>query len=306
MQKQMQWSSARLVETYETSLQRVCGASQKSCYLYKQNVLRFLDAKYGEQLLDLSALHPMDLISFVTDYSSCYKPKTTRNLAAALRSFLRFLLANGLCDARLVEAVPTFIHHRLTGLPAVLSTEQVTRLLSSFNRSRPDGLKGYAMVCCMAYLGLRAGEVASLSLDNIDWRAATLQILKAKPRRPGILPLPKWVGQAIADYLQRGRPSTREGRIFVSHQRPVGKPISSSAVRIVVRRAFNRIKLDTPSKGTHILRHTMATHMIRKGASLKEIADVLRHRYLGTTLIYTKVDLPMLAGITLPWPEVKK
>jgi len=305
MQKEMKWSVASVTEAYETHLRIVHGVSQKTCHLYKQGAVDFLRAKYGEQSIDFSALHPLDLISFVTEYSSKYKPKTTQLLASSLRRFLLFLQLNGLCDARLVGAVPTVANHKLAALPATLSEEQIIRLLSSFDRSSADGLRNYAMVCCMTCLGLRSDEVAHLSLDDINWRAATLQIPKTKSRRGGILPLPDKVGQAIIDYL-RVRPSTPERRVFVRQRRPVGEAITSGAVGIALRRAFKRAQLDAPSMGTHILRHTMATNLIRKGASLKEIADVLRHRHIDTTFIYTKVNVPMLAQIAMPWPEVER
>jgi site-specific recombinase XerD len=157
----------------------------------------------------------------------------------------------------------------------------------------------------MTCLGLRSGEVARLSLDDINWRAAILQIPKTKSGRGSILPLPDKVGQAITDYL-RVRPSTQERRVFVRHRRSVGEAITSSAVGITVRRAFKRAQLDAASMGSHILRHTMATNLIRKGATLKEIADVLRHRHIDTTFIYTKVNVPMLAQIAMPWPEVER
>jgi site-specific recombinase XerD len=305
MQKETKWSVASLTEAFETHLKTVHGASQKTCDLYKQGVVDFLRAKYGEQSIDFSTLGPLDLISFVTEYSSKYKPKTTQLLASSLRRFLLFLQLNGSCDGHLVEAVPTVANHKLAGLPATLSEEQVTRLLSSFDRSSANGLRNYAMVCCMICLGLRSGEVARLSLDDIDWRAATLQIPKTKPGRGSILPLPDKVGQAITDYLQV-RPSTQERKVFVRHRRPVGKPIKNYAVGTAVRRAFKKARLDAPAMGTHILRHTLATNLIRKGATLKEIADLLRHRHIDTTFIYTKVNVSMLAQIAMPWPEVER
>jgi site-specific recombinase XerD len=305
MQKETKWSVDSLTEAYVRHLRTVHGVSQKTCDLYKKGVGNFLRAKYGGESIDFLTLHPLDLISFVTEYSSKYKPKTTQLLASSLRRFLLFLQLNGLCDARLVEAVPTVVNHKLAALPATLSEEQVTRLLSSFDRSSSNGRRNYAMVCCMTYLGLRSGEVACLSLDDINWRAATLQIPKTKSGRGSILPLPDKVGQAITDYL-RVRPSTQERRVFVRQRGSVGETITSSAVGIAVRRAFKRAQLDAPSMGSHILRHTMATNLIRKGATLKEIADVLRHRQIDTTFIYTKVNVPMLAQIAMPWPEVER
>jgi integrase len=157
----------------------------------------------------------------------------------------------------------------------------------------------------MAQLGLRASDVAGLTLDDIDWRAGTLRLLVAKERRASVLPLPRSVGRAIVVYLRRGRPRTQDRHVFVRHALPLGQPIGADVVRTAIRRAFGRAQVSAPSQGTHTLRHTAATRMVRAGASLKQVADVLRHRSLNTVMIYTKVDLPRLAEVALPWPEVK-
>jgi integrase len=161
------------------------------------------------------------------------------------------------------------------------------------------------MTLCLAQMGLRAGEVAALSLDDIDWRAGTLQLGRAKERRTSTLPLPACVGRAVVSYLRDGRPRTPRRQVFVRHRAPIGEPITSSAVSAVVRRAFVRARLDVAFRGAHVLRHTAATRMVRAGASLKEVADVLRHRSLDTVMIYTKLDLPALAEVVQPWPEVR-
>jgi len=161
------------------------------------------------------------------------------------------------------------------------------------------------MVRCLAYLGLRAGEVAQLSIDDIDWRAGTLCIPRGKTRRASVLPLLAKIGQALVSYLRAGRPKTSERRIFVRHLIPKGAAINSGVVRNATRRAFERSGLNVPSRGTHVLRHTAGTLMIQWGATLKEIADVLRHRNINTTMIYAKVDIPTLASVSMPWPEVR-
>ncbi len=161
------------------------------------------------------------------------------------------------------------------------------------------------MTLCLAQMGLRAGEVAALSLDDIDWRAGTLRLARAKERRASVLPLPAQVGRALVSYLRNGRPPTRGRQVFVRRRAPRGEPITSSSVSAVVRRAFTRARIDVPIRGAHVLRHTAATRMVRGGASLKEVADILRHRSLDTVMIYTKLDLPTLAEVAQPWPEVR-
>jgi len=161
------------------------------------------------------------------------------------------------------------------------------------------------MTLCLAQMGLRAGEVAALSLDGIDWRAGTLLLARAKERRTSVLPLPAQVGRALVSYLRNGRPPTQARQLFVRHRAPLGEPMTSSGVSAVVRRAFARAQIDVAIRGAHVLRHTAATRMVRAGVSLKEVADLLRHRSLDTVMIYTKLDLPTLAEVAQPWPEVR-
>lgn len=157
----------------------------------------------------------------------------------------------------------------------------------------------------MVRLGLRAGEVARLCLDDIDWRCGTLRIEGGKGRRCHVLPLPAELGRAVVAYLTRGRPRSPHRRLFLRHTAPVGEPINAGAVARAIWRAHQRGQVGATWKGSHALRHTAATRLLRAGASLKEIADILGHRSIDTTAIYAKVDLPRLAGVALPWPEVR-
>ena len=220
-------------------------------------------------------------------------------------AFFRFTQVAGLCEGRLAAAVPKVAHWRQAHLPRSLSDEQLAALFASFDLTTATGRRDYAMVSCMAGLGLRAGEVAALLLDDVDWRAGTLRVGRGKERRASFLPLPTRVGRALVGYLRHGRPQTDDRHMFVRHQLPVGQPLSSAAVTAAVRLAFTRARLTVPFKGAHVLRHTAATHMVRAGASLKQVADVLRHRSLETAAIYAKVDLATLAEVALPWPEVR-
>ena len=162
--------------------------------------------------------------------------------------------------------------------------------------------RDYAIALCLSGLGLRASEVARLTLDDVDWRAATIGIAPSKGRRGDCLPLPAYIAKALVDYLRHGRPETRARFIFVHHRAPLGRGGSASLVRSAVRLAYARVGLDARFTGTHVLRHTAATRILRNGGSMKEVADVLRHRSLDTSAIYAKVDLPMLADVALPWP----
>ena len=178
-------------------------------------------------------------------------------------------------------------------------------MLASFDVSTPCGQRDQAIVQCLATLGLRPGEVADLCLDDIDWRGGTLQIRARKNRRGAVLPLPRVVGQALVAYLSRERPATDERRMFVEHLGDRrGKPLSSPAVSRVAARAVRRAAVDAPHAGANVFRHTVASRMVREGASLKEVADVLGHRSLDTTTVYAKLDLPRLREVALPWPEV--
>ena len=167
------------------------------------------------------------------------------------------------------------------------------------------GRRDYAMALCQIVLGFRVSEVAGLLLDKIDWHSAVVRIEAAKGGRSRELPLVKRVGQAIADYLRRGRPSSTCRNVFIRHRAPRG-PVSTAVIRGAIRGALAKVEGCEHWAGTHVLRHTAATDMLRQGASLKEIADVLGHHSIETTTIYAKVDLPGLNTVTMPWPEVAR
>lgn len=285
-------SAADMVNAFAEHLQICRGAAVGTVQHYTRCVRDFLRARYRDHAVDLGELRPIDILSFVTERAGLCKPKTAKTTTTALRSFLRFLLLQGLCDQRLLDAVPTVPQWKLSGVPSIVTDTQVRALLASFDRSTAKGLRDYAMVTCLVYLGLRAGEVAGLTLDDIDWRSGRVRLAKQKARRVSWLPLPQKVGHAIHAYLDRGRPSTASRKVFVRHRHCVGEPLSSSAIGMTTRRAFESAGIDAPSKGTHILRRSAASRMVEKGASLKEVADVLRHRSLDTTAVYIKIDVP--------------
>jgi site-specific recombinase XerD len=222
-----------------------------------------------------------------------------------LRSFFRFLRAEGLGDDRLEIAIPAVPRWRLSTLPRCLSDEQLEQLLAAFGAATPCALRDRAIVLCLSTLGLRPGEVAALYLEDIDWRRGTIHLRTRKTRRGAVLPLPRDAGRSIVDYLRRERPKTGERRVFVQHLgRRRGAPISSAVVSAAVVRALRRAGIEAPLAGAYVLRHTVASRMVRRGTSLKEVADFLGHSCLDTTTIYAKLDVPALCEVALPWPEV--
>src|SRR5207248_324448 len=191
-----------------------------------------------------------------------------------------------------VAAVPRIPHWRLANLPRAMTDEQLRAFLSAFDRATATGRRDYAMALCQVELGLRVSEVADLCLDDIDWRAATVRIRPGKAGRVRELPLPNRVGRALARYLRHGRPATPYRNVFIRHRGRRGHPVSPALIKGIMRLTYAEVPGGERWTGTHLLRHTAATRMLRRGASVKEIADVLGHRRLDTTAIYAKVDLP--------------
>jgi site-specific recombinase XerD len=222
-------------------------------------------------------------------------------MVTALRSFFRFVRMRGDISTDLAAVVPSVASWRFATLPKWIPPEHVEHLLSSCDQSTITGQRNYTILLLLARLGLRSGEVVNMSLDDIDWEAGEIKI-GGKSRRQDRLPLPKDVGEALAMYLRHGRPRCSTRRVFIRMRAPLRGFVDSSAIYSMVRRAFDHAGIHPSQKGPHILRHSLATNMLRKGASLGEIGEILRHRDLSTTQIYAKVDLEALRRIAQPWP----
>lgn len=295
---------APFVDQYADYLSEVRGVVPATRRIYSSCASALLTAKFGIASAELSRLSVADLASHVLRRGQSCSMNEARQTATALRSFTRYLHVAGLCGPELALGIPSPSVRGPSTVPTVLDDNQVSALLAVFDRASAIGRRGYAMAMCLVGLGLRACEVSDLSLDDIDWRESTICIVRSKERRASTLPLPMEVGEALVGYLSGGRPTTRSRRVFVRHAVPKGEPLTSSAVRMVIRRAFERAGVDVPCKGTHVLRRTAATKMIRGGASVKEVADVLRHRSINTMVLYARIDLHALAEVVMPWPEV--
>jgi len=218
--------------------------------------------------------------------------------------FLRFLIAEGHCAVGLDFAIPTVAHWRLASLPRGLPPKDVERLIASCNQASAVGRRDRAILLLLARLGLRAGDIVHLRLSDIDWKDASIQVC-GKGRRHVRLPLTQEVGQAIVDYLKKGRPRIDSDTLFIRCRPPFFTLSSSVAISDVVDRALRRAGVTRPSRGAaHLLRHSLATSLLRHSTSLKDISTILRHSSIETTQIYAKVDIPSLGQIAQPWPEV--
>lgn len=296
----------RTISAFHDHLERVCGLGAVTCSYRARYVRQFLKVTFGKGELRFNALVPSDLMRFISDRARTYTPGSTKVIASSLRSYLRFLCLHGLCKHNLMAAVPTIPQWQLSELPPSLNDEDVARLLASFDCKTGTGKRDYAIALCLAHFGLRACDVPLILLESIDWRAGTLRIPSSKTRREILLPLLTPVGRAIAAYLRGGRPKTADQHLFVRHRTPLDRSITPGIVRWIIRRAAKRANVCLPQwSGAHILRHTVATRMIQRGATLKDIADVLGHQSLDTTVVYAKVDLPTLQKVAMPWPEVR-
>ena len=248
---------------------------------------------------DLTVLGLGEVSSFMVRECRRLSVGSAKKLATGLRSLLRYLYLEGVTDRELAQAVPAPASWRGGGLPRGLGAEEVTALLAGCDDSTPAGRRDYAIVVMLVRLGLRAGEVAALSLEDLDWVHGEM-VVRGKRDHIERLPLPVDVGEALVAYLRNGRPTTSCRALFLRAQAPrVG--LSAGGVGSVVRSASIRAGL--PPGGAHRLRHSAATAMLRAGASLDEVGQVLRQRDLETTSAYAKVDFVALRPLALPWPE---
>lgn len=260
----------------------------------------FLNHRMATSDLDLGSLTPADVTSFVVAWCPCLNSGVAKLTVTALRSFLGFLHLDGMTERSLVPAVPTVLRRRLAGLPKGLEPDQVRRLLAACDAGTVVGIRDLAILTLLVRLGLRRGEVAGLGLDDIDWRAGTIRV-RGKGNCHEQLPLPPDVGRRLAEYLRHARPADAQGRtVFVRHFAP-HHALGPSRVSTIVGDAARRAGLGRVH--AHCLRHTVATELLRAGASLPEIGQLLRHRRAETTAIYAKVDRDTLRLIARPWPE---
>jgi site-specific recombinase XerD len=288
-------------DAYEQYLREARALARATIVNYVPFARDFLRHRFGDGPVTLSRLCAGDVVRFVQCQAPRLHRKRAKLMTSALRSFLDYARYRGEVVVDLAAAVPIVPNWSMTSIPRAISPDQVRQLLASIDRRTPIGRRDYAILLLLARLGLRSGEVASLKLDDIDWNAGQLTVCGKSGHRSG-LPLPPEVGKAIAAYLQRGRPHSTSRCVFLRARAPVRGFQGAGGVGSLVRHALQRAGVEAPTLGSHQFRHGLASDMLRKGASLGEIGDVLGHRHLQTTKIYVKVDILALRALALPWP----
>lgn len=264
-------------------------------------IRRLLLGQFGDQAVVISAILPDHIRQFVASQSKLCKVTTSISAPiSALRGYFRYRATLGDRVHQLIGVANFPANWQQASLPKTLSNSEVECLLAALVYDGTAALRTAAIVHCALDLGLRSCEVAHLGLDDIDWSAATITLRGTKGRREDVMPLPAATGQAIADYLKYERPPTSNRAVFVRNIAPRDQPVGPDLIRKSIRQAYARAGL--PYTRSHLLRHTMASRLLAGGSSLKEVADVLRHRSLNTTLIYAKLDSKNLVEVALPWP----
>ncbi len=297
------WTTEAVLVAFDEHLRRTRGVCAGTRRNYGGFAQAFLETVFADDAADVAAIGVGDVVGFVAGLTRRYRPRTVELAASALRSLFRFLRAAGLRADRLEDAVP-MVPHRPSGLVRHLPPARLEQLIASLEACSPRGLRDRAIILCMARLGLRAGEVAQLRLDDLDWGNAVVRVRARKTGHGTLLPLTGQVGTAVAEYLQHARPDTPAREVFVLHRQRIGAPISPSIVGRAVDNALRRAGMDAPVRGGNLLRHSLATELLGRGASLPEIADLLGHASLATTRIYAAVDVAALREVALAWPQV--
>jgi integrase/recombinase XerD len=289
----------QLTRDYERFLSSERGLAPATLISYLSIVRRFLTAHFGNKALRLQDLQPQDLHRFILRQVPRSSRTYSKLIVTALRLFLRFLCQRGSIMTDLASALFGVAHWRLSHLPKSLPPDQVEQLLRCCDRSTASGQRDYAILLLLARLGLRGGEVLAMTLDDLDWERGEI-LVRGKGQRLERLPLPKDVGTALVQYLRQVRPTCSTRKVFIRLKAP-HRGLRQTSICCVVRRALQRAGLNPDCKGAHLLRHSLATKMLCRGASLDEIGQLLRHRQPTTTQIYAKVDIKALRGIALPW-----
>jgi site-specific recombinase XerD len=286
-------------EAFASFLRSERGLAESSTHLYARVVRHFL-VDCTRQRRPLSDLKANDITRYVVAATRRDRLATVRIRLWAIRWFLRFLGATGTTATNLAPAVPKVAQWRQADVPRFIAAVDVRRLLFARNPRSRSGSLDYAVLSVLARLGLRAGEVAAIKLEDLDWDTGELTV-HGKGARETRVPLPVDVGRALARYLRHDRPHCSSRFLFLSPYAP-HRPFTTVGISVLVRRAIMRAGLHTPTKGAHLLRHSLATHILRSGGSRPEIADLLRHRSIDTTTIYAKVDFKELRAIAPLWP----
>jgi len=289
------------IDKFATYLHQERALSNKTLIKYCPVIEHFLLERFGYGPVDCATLDAGNVIEFVKRQAMQLSPSGAKTMTTALRSFFRYLRYCGEIQLNLASAVPTVPNWSMTGIPRAITPDHLHAVFAHCPRDTPIGLRDYAILLLLARLGLRSSEIVSLTLDSIDWELSSIAVA-GKGNQVATLPLPSEVGEAIADYLHHGRPTTDSRKLFLRTLAPIRGLGAQETVATIVGAAIKRASIKTRHRGAHQFRHALAADMLRHGATLSEIGSVLRHRHAKTTGIYAKVDFAALRPLSLPWP----
>lgn len=294
-------SHDRIFKAFDEYLQTERGLADKSIIRHLPIIRRFLEEVCPAGSADLCKINQKDVTRYVERHARDCSPETGKVMCWSLRAFLRYLHHQGLNPRSLTGCVPSIRRWKLASLPTYLPAAQVQKSLDGCDRTTAIGRRDYAVLMMLAKLGLRAAEVATLNLDDVDWRAGEM-LVRAKGRQRARMPMPSDVGAAVVDYLRNGRPTSSSRRLFVRTLAPHVGFTSGCAITMIAKAALDRVGIHgCAHRGAHVFRHSLATELLRSGATLSEIGQLLRHKSHDTTRIYAKVDIEALKAVSPPW-----
>ena len=278
------------------------GLTAKTIARHLPAIRRFLFEVCPAAASDLGTIKHDEVIRYVECHAQDWSPTSAKLMCWSLRAFLRYLHHTGLNPHPLADCVPSIRQWKLVGLPTYLAAAQVQKVLDGCDRASATGRRDFAILMMLARLGLRADEVATLTLDDIDWRAGEI-LVRAKGRQRARMPIASDVGAAVVAYLRDGRPKSSCRQLFLRSLSPRTGFASASAITMIAKAALERAGIrGYAHQGAHIFRHSLATELLRSNATLSEIGHLLRHKSHDTTRIYAKVDIETLRTLSLPWP----
>jgi len=291
----------RAISEFQLYLSQERGLSQSTLHNYVPVIEQFLSERFHNRAPNFGMLRAPDVTGFVVRHAHQLSPGRAKLMVTALRSFFRYLRHRGAMSTDLAGCVPTVPNWSLSTLPKFLPAGDVERLLECCDRKTSVGRRNHAILLLLARLGVRAGEVVGLNLDDIDWSTGLITI-RGKGGKPAQLPLSPDVGEALSAYLRLDRPLSATRSVFIRHRAPLVGFGNSSTISSIVMRALKHAGVESAHTGAHVLRHSLATSLLRQGGSLDEIGELLRHQSPNTTAIYAKVDIAALHTLALPWP----
>ena len=294
-------AQARIVADFQRYLLQERGLSPLTLLHYVPVMEQFLSERFHNRAPNFAMLRTPHVTGFVMRHARQLSPMRARLMVTALRSFFRYRRHRGAIATDLAACVPTVPNWSLSTLPRFLPAATVERILECCDQTTSVGRRNHAILLLLARLGVRAGEVVGRSLDDIDWSTGQIT-LRGKGGKSAQLPLAADVGAALAAYLRHDRPRSATRRVFLRHRAPLVGFGNSSTISSLVRRALKHAGVESAHTGAHVLRHSLATSLLRQGGSLDEIGELLRHQSPNTTAIYAKVDVTALYTLALPWP----